>query len=76
MELFLDVTDHLYGWQHPDLPEDIGFRDRNGRVVIESTIHEHYLSMIVDGARRTILKERFHSLALVLSNRGSGGNLD
>jgi hypothetical protein len=67
MRLFLDVTDHLYGWQHPDLPEDIGFRDREGRVVIESTTHEHYLSMTVGSTRRTILdEERFPNLALVL----------
>jgi uncharacterized membrane protein len=64
----LEVTDHLWGWQHPDLPEDIGFRDLEGRVVIESTTHERYLSMIVDSARRTILKARFPDLALVLLN--------
>lgn len=68
MRLFLEVTDHLWGWQHPDLPEDIGFRDLEGRVVIESTTHERYLSMIVDSARRTILKARFPDLALVLLN--------
>jgi hypothetical protein len=68
MRLFLDVTDHIYGWCHPDLPEDIGFRDEQGLVLIQSTIHEHYLSMVFDRSRKAILEIQFPSLAQTLLN--------
>jgi hypothetical protein len=70
MRLFLSMTDHLYGWQQPDLPEDIGFRDREGKVVIESTIHEQYLSILLDDSRTKILKEQFPRLMQVLLTSG------
>jgi hypothetical protein len=73
MRSLLTATDHLYGWQQPDLPEDIGFRDREGKVVVESTIHEHFLSIASNDARRRVLEEQFPRLAQMLLDSAGGG---
>lgn len=65
--LILRATDHLCGWVQPCLPEDFGFYDRNGTLLLDTVTHESSAIVYLDELRRRIIKARYPNLWKVLN---------
>jgi hypothetical protein len=65
-EALISVTDRLYGWRHPRLPEDLGFLRADGSVWLATIAHEGQGFMSLTPAEREDLARRRPELARLL----------
>lgn len=57
VEVLKAATDHLYGWLHPDLPEDLCFFRPDGEVWMATIAHEEDgFFVLSDWERRRLLQ--------------------
>jgi len=63
----LSLTDRLYGWLRPDLPEDLGFIRADGSVWMAATSHERFAFLDLSSDELTSLTLREADVAEILS---------
>jgi hypothetical protein len=69
LDALMSVTDRLYAWRHPRLPEDLGFLRADGSVWLATIAHEGEGFMSLTSAERGDLAERRPDLEALLGKR-------
>ncbi len=74
LEALLTSSDHLYGWVHPSLPEDLSFLRLDGSPLLTTVAHERdgYLDLTTDEYRA--LGQYVPDLQCVVRGRDTGAS--
>lgn len=64
--LLSETMTRLFGWLHPEAPEDLCFCRRDGEPLLVTTSHEHDAYLLLSASEQALLASRYPDLAALL----------